>query len=119
MPLIDHIDGRDSDMFYIDTPSGERPLQPSVFELALGRMLDAREYQIVQEENTKFRVRVEPLPGKSFDRQRAEKIMDEELAEYKLADKLDVEIEVVERLAADGDKKFKRIVSKVKRREKK
>jgi phenylacetate-coenzyme A ligase PaaK-like adenylate-forming protein len=115
MPLIDHIDGRDSDMFYIETKSGTRPLQPTVFELAVGRMLDAREYQIVQEENTKFRIRIEPLPGKSFNRKRAEKIMNEELQEYKLADKVDVEIELVDRLAADGDKKFKRIVSKVRR----
>jgi phenylacetate-coenzyme A ligase PaaK-like adenylate-forming protein len=119
MPLIDHIDGRDSDMFYIETPSGRRPLQPTVFELALGRMLDAREYQIVQEENTKFRVRVEPLPGKTFNRERGEKIMHDELKEYKLGDMVEVEFEIVDRLAADGDKKFKRIVSKEKREGKK
>jgi phenylacetate-coenzyme A ligase PaaK-like adenylate-forming protein len=115
MPLIDHINGRDSDMFYIETSSGRRPLQPSVFELAVGRLLDTREYQIVHEENTKFRVRVEPLPGKAFDRQRADKIMREELEAYKLDRQIEVEFEVVDRLAADGDHKFKRIVSNVKR----
>jgi phenylacetate-coenzyme A ligase PaaK-like adenylate-forming protein len=118
MPLIDHIDGRDSDMFYIETSSGRRPLQPSVFELAVGRMLDTREYQIVQEENTRFRVRVEPLPGRTFNRSRADKILREELKAYELDGKLDVEIEVVDRLAADGDHKFKRIVSNVKRSKK-
>jgi phenylacetate-coenzyme A ligase PaaK-like adenylate-forming protein len=115
MPLIAAIEGRDSDMFYIETNEGARPLQPSVFELALGRMLDAREFQIVQEENTRFRIRVEPLPGKSFNRERGDKILREELKEYKLDGKLEVEIEVVDRLAADGEQKFKRIVSKVKR----
>ena len=78
-------------------------------------MLDAREYQIVQEENTKFRVLIEPLPGKKLDRARAEKTMRDELQEYNLADKIDVKIELVDQLAADGDQKFKRIVSKVKR----
>jgi hypothetical protein len=104
-------------MFFIDTKDGMRPLQPSVFELALGRMMDAREYQIVQEENTKFRIRVEPLHGKTFNRERGDKILREELKEYKLDHKLDVEIEVVERLEADVDQKFKRIVSKVNRDE--
>ena len=68
MPLIERIEGRDSDIFYIETKEGKRALQPTVFELALGRMLDAREYQIIQEENTKFRVLIEPLPGKKLDR---------------------------------------------------
>lgn len=118
LPLIDHIDGRDSDMFYIETSSGTRPLHPTVFELALGRILDAREYQIVQEENTKFRIRIEPLPGRSFNRHRGETILHEELTAYKLHGKIEVDFEIVNRLAADGDQKFKRIVSKVKRAEK-
>ena len=44
--------------------------------------------------------------------------MREELQEYKLADKIELSIELVDKLAADGDQKFKRIVSKVKRDEK-
>lgn len=119
MPLIDRVEGRDSDMFYIKTKDGERPLQPSVFELALGRMLDAREYQLIQEENTTFRILIEPLPGKSFDHKKAHAIMREELEDYKLIDKIDFSIELVEKLEADGDQKFKRIVSKVKEREEK
>jgi phenylacetate-CoA ligase len=117
MPLIERVEGRDSDIFYIETNEGKRPLQPTVFELALGRMLDAREFQIVQEENTKFHIRIEPLPGKTFDQGRADRIMRDELQEYKLADKVQFRIELVDKLAADGDQKFKRIVSKVKERE--
>jgi hypothetical protein len=90
-------------------------LQPSVFELALGRILDAREYQMIQEENTRFRICIEPLPGKTFNRERADKIIQDELKTYGLENLLTVEIEIVDRLAADGDKKFKRVVSKVKR----
>lgn len=119
MPLIAGVEGRDSDIFEIETKDGIRPLHPTIFELALGRMLDAREYQLIQEENTRFRILIEPLPGKNFDRERADRIMREQLQEYGLDKELDVEIEVVERLANEGDEKFKRVISKVKPREEK
>jgi hypothetical protein len=35
------------------------------------------------------------------------------VTEYGLDTKIQVEFEVVDRLAADGDKKFKRVISKV------
>jgi phenylacetate-coenzyme A ligase PaaK-like adenylate-forming protein len=113
MPLIDHIDGRDSDVFEIQTETGVRSLQPTIFELALGRMLDVREYQLIQEDNTRFRILVEPLPGRQFDRNQATRVMREQLKEYDLDQKLAIELEPVDRLKADGDQKFKRVVSKV------
>jgi phenylacetate-CoA ligase len=115
MPLVAQIGGRDSDMFYIETAKGKKPLLPVVFEHALTHVVDAREYQIVQEENTRFRIRLEPLPGQEFDRGRAERAIAEQLAEYKLDGQLQVEIEVVDKLLGEKDKKFKRIVSKVAR----
>jgi phenylacetate-coenzyme A ligase PaaK-like adenylate-forming protein len=113
MPLIECVEGRDSDVFVIETDAGEQVIQPGLFELAIGRMLDSREFQIVQEESTRFTVRLEPLPGKKFNHERAQRVMHEQLKKYRLHETLDVKIEVVERLSADGDKKFKRIVSKV------
>lgn len=115
LPLIKCVDGRDSEIFTIKSPNGElRPLQPSVFELAMSRLVDVREYQLVQEENTRFRICMEPLPGQPVNEQRAHRVIHEELKQYGLDQKLSIELEVVERLAANGDKKFKRIVSKVK-----
>ena len=84
-----------------------------MFEHALTHVLDAREYQIVQEENTRFRVRVEPLPGVEFDRGRAQRGDRETAQDYELDGKLQFEVEVVDRLEGDGEQKFKRIVSKV------
>ncbi len=116
MPLIDHVEGRDSDVFQIDTGSGVRALQPTIFELALGRMLDVREYQIIQEDNTQFRILVEPLPGKTVDRERAERVIREQLQQYGLDQKLEIELKAVDRLTTDdGEQKFKRVVSKVER----
>jgi phenylacetate-CoA ligase len=112
LPLIDHVEGRDSDVFEIKTEKGTRSLQPTIFELALGRMLDVREYQLIQEENTRFRILVEPLPGKTVDQGRAEKVMHEQLREYGLEQQLQIKVEAVERLTNDGEQKFKRVVSK-------
>jgi phenylacetate-CoA ligase len=112
MPLIDHVEGRDSDVFEIKTEKGTKSLQPTIFELALGRMLDVREYQLIQEENTCFRIVVEPLPGKTVDRARTEKVMHDQLREYGLHQQLQIKVEAVERLTNDGEKKFKRVVCK-------
>jgi phenylacetate-CoA ligase len=113
LPLIASIDGRDSDVFHIETESGTRALQPTIFELAIGRVLDVREYQIIQEDSTSFRVRLEPLPGKTVDPTRAKNAVRAELTQYGLDKKLRVEVEIVERFTPDGDEKFKRIVCKV------
>lgn len=114
LPLIDHVEGRDSDVFEIKTDQGTKSLQPTIFELALGRLLDVREYQLIQEENTSFRILVEPLPGKKVDEAQAEKVMHEQLREYKLDQQLTIKVEVVEKLTNDGEQKFKRVVSEVK-----
>lgn len=119
LPLIARVGGRDSDMFYVDTGEGRKPLSPVVFEHALTHVLDAREYQIIQEENTRFRILIEPLPGVEFDHDRADRAIAEQLDTYELAGKLDVSIEVVDRLAGEDDQKFKRVVSKVAKPEKK
>jgi phenylacetate-coenzyme A ligase PaaK-like adenylate-forming protein len=113
LPLIAAIDGRDSDVFHIETESGARALQPTIFELAIGRVLDAREYQIIQEDNNRFRIKIEPLPGKTIDLQRAEDAVKADLEQYGLGKKLRVEVEIVDRLTPDGDQKFQRIVCKV------
>ncbi len=118
LPLIDHVEGRDSDVFEIKTGDGTKSLQPTIFELALGRMLDVREYQLIQEKNTEFRILVEPLPGKKLDHGKTEKVMHEQLREYGLHEKLTIKVETVQRLANDGEQKFKRIVSKVKDKKK-
>jgi phenylacetate-coenzyme A ligase PaaK-like adenylate-forming protein len=113
LPLIDHVEGRDSDVFEIKTDKGTKSLQPTIFELVLGRLLDVREYQIVQEENTRFRILIEPLPGKQLDRGRAEKMMHEQLREYGLDKQLEVKVEPADKLTNDGEQKFKRVVSRL------
>jgi phenylacetate-coenzyme A ligase PaaK-like adenylate-forming protein len=112
LPLVQSVEGRDSEMFEVETSRGIRLLQPMIFQIALARILEAREYQIIQQENSRFRILIEPLPGQRFNRERASAIMNEQLREYGLDQLLDVELETVQRLTPDGDKKFERVIMK-------
>ncbi len=113
LPLIARIDGRDSDMFWIEEDGQLRPLPPAVLDLALAQLVDVREFQQIQEERNRFRFLVEPLQGTNFDRDRAHRLLRKQLDEYGFGDQLSFEIEAVERLAPEGGDKFKRFVSKV------
>lgn len=113
MPLIERVDGRDSDVFRIPSSNGLKELSPIVFEHALAHVVDAREYQIVQEAATDFRIRVEPLPGKELDTEQAHQAIQKHLVTYGLKDKIRVEVELVDELTSDGEQKFKRVVSQI------
>jgi phenylacetate-CoA ligase len=114
LPLLESIEGRDSEMFEVETAHGTHLLQPMIFQIALARMLEVREYQVIQKEDRRFHILLEPLPGQRLDRERATAIMDEELRRYGLDRELNVELEAVERLTPDGDQKFQRVVYKPK-----
>lgn len=110
LPLVAKVGGRDSEMFFIDTDDGRKPLSPVMFEHGLTHLLDAREYQIIQEDNTRFKILIEPLPGVEFDRQRADRVIAEQVESYELGHAIDVSIEVVDRLEAEEGQKFKRVI---------
>jgi phenylacetate-CoA ligase len=114
LPLVESIEGRASEMFEIETEHGTHLLQPMIFQNTLARLLEVREYQIIQKDNRRFRILLEPLPGQRLDRERARAVMDGELRRYGLDRELDVELEAVERLTPDGDEKFQRVVFKTK-----
>src|SRR5258705_4866808 len=114
LPLVESIEGRASEMFEIETDRGTHLLQPMIFQNTLTRLLEVREYQIIQKENSRFHILLEPLPGQKLDRERARAVMDGELRRYGLDRELDVELEAVERLTPDGDQKFQRVVFKTK-----
>jgi phenylacetate-coenzyme A ligase PaaK-like adenylate-forming protein len=113
LPLIARVEGRDSDMFWIEGEDGRRPLPPAVFETAIGHLTHVREYQMVQEDPTRFRLRIEPLSGAKLDSEHVSRLVHEQLEEYKLDGQLQVSVEIVDRLAPEGGNKFKRVVSKV------
>jgi phenylacetate-coenzyme A ligase PaaK-like adenylate-forming protein len=114
LPLVAGVEGRDSDVFWIPGDEGTRAISPAVFDTAIARIVDVREFQIVQEAADRFRIRIEPLPGAEVDRGRALNILREQLAEHGLDKRIEVELETADRLAPEGGNKFKRVVTNVK-----
>jgi phenylacetate-coenzyme A ligase PaaK-like adenylate-forming protein len=112
LPLIKQVGGRDSDMFWIKGKEGLRPLTPAVFATALDQVTKTREYQLVQEDATRFCIRIEPLPGAKLDREQVSQIVHKQLAEHGLDDELQVAVEIVDRLTTEGGNKFTRVVRK-------
>ncbi len=110
MPLIASIEGRSADMFRINGANGERSLSPLLFQHVLEKQLEAREYQIIQEEPNKFRIRLEPLPGTSLNTDGTREAILEHFKEVNVDEDLELEIEIVDRIAGNEDKKFRRIV---------
>jgi phenylacetate-coenzyme A ligase PaaK-like adenylate-forming protein len=111
LPLIERVDGRDSDMLYVETPQGRQPLHPAIFDFALAAVPGIREYQIVQENNDHVRVRVESLPDARFDSDQANHAIQEQLDEVGFDHPLHIEFELVDRLTPEKGAKFKRFVS--------
>jgi phenylacetate-coenzyme A ligase PaaK-like adenylate-forming protein len=112
LPLVESIEGRASEMFEVETEHGTHLLQPMIFQNTLTRLLEVREYQIIQKENSRFHIFLEPLPGQKLDRERATAVMDQELRRYGLDQMIEVKLEAVERLLPDGDQKFQRVIFK-------
>lgn len=113
LPHIESVQGRDSEMFWIEDDAGIRPLPPAIFEEALRHVVDIREYQLIQEDFNRFRILIEPLTEANLDRQRGLRILHKEFEKYNLDQAFEIEIEFVERLAPEGGNKFKRVVNKV------
>jgi phenylacetate-coenzyme A ligase PaaK-like adenylate-forming protein len=111
LPLIRQVEGRNSDVFWIRTDEGDRPVTPAVFEIALSKIVEVREFQLVQEDSNRFRIRIEPLAGAEFDKDQAAQIIHKQLEQYQLRRHLHVEIEPVERLTPSDGKKFRRVLS--------
>jgi phenylacetate-CoA ligase len=112
LPLIAGVDGRDSEVFWVEGNDGRRPVPPATFEVALQQILQIREYQLIQEFPDRVRILVEPLPGATLDHQQASQVLRKALDGYRL-EKLRIELEVVERLVPEAGRKFQRVVSKV------
>jgi phenylacetate-coenzyme A ligase PaaK-like adenylate-forming protein len=110
LPLIARVEGRDSDMLTLPTNSGVREVSAGIVQVAVESLLDVREYQLVQTANNRVRVLLEPLPDVSFDRDQATRIIGEQLRANGIEPECVVALDVVRRLAAPADGKFKRVV---------
>jgi phenylacetate-CoA ligase len=112
LPRIGHIDGRSSDAFWVRAGNGYRKLLSSVFKQAFDHVREVREWQAVQTDRNRIRLKVELLPGATLDEAKAWKVLNRQLETYDFHDLVEVTLEVVPALPPDPKTgKFKRIVS--------
>jgi phenylacetate-CoA ligase len=114
-PKILRVEGRASDQLWLATPEGPKPLSPLLLHLGIEQMVEVREYQLVQHEPGEILIRVEPLGGGHLDAGEVEAAVRKSLTEHGVDEPLNLEVEVVDKLAPeDGKSKFKRVVCTVK-----
>ncbi|WP_152049746.1 phenylacetate--CoA ligase family protein [Tautonia marina] len=114
LPRIERIDGRSADTFWIKDEGQYRQLISSVFKNAFDYAREVREWQAVQEDRNRFRLRIELLPGATLDELHLQDALNRQLEMYRFRDIVSIATEVVDRLGPDPSTgKFRRIVSKV------
>jgi phenylacetate-coenzyme A ligase PaaK-like adenylate-forming protein len=112
LPRVARIEGRSADVIWVKDGARYRPIQGEVFLHAFDYAREVREWQAVQEERNRVRVRLEMVPGAEFNRDRAERMLRQQLQMFDLDGLLEVDLETVPALANDPQTgKFQRIVS--------
>lgn len=113
LPLIDHIEGRSSEILYARVDGELKPVHPAVIEQAIGESAQAREYQLVQKTPMRVDVRIEPLDHYQISTADIHQTILDHLSKNGVVE-LEVNVELVERLAPEDDRaKFKRVLSQV------
>jgi phenylacetate-coenzyme A ligase PaaK-like adenylate-forming protein len=114
LPRVERIDGRTADYFWVSSRGGYRQLLSFVFKTAFEVVPEVREWQVVQEERNRLRVRLEVQPNTRPDAGRVSNVLKHQLDQTGLGGEVDFEVEFVPRLESDPSTgKLWRIVSRV------
>ena len=113
LPRIERVEGRASDHLWInDGRGGYQQFPTYVLKKSFLHTREVREWQAVQYERNRVKVRVELLPGEEFDEARAHQSLNRHLEMYGFKHLVDVELEVVPVLKCDPNTgKFRHILS--------
>ncbi|HMF19123.1 MAG TPA: hypothetical protein VKE98_18075 [Gemmataceae bacterium] len=101
LPLIQSIDGRTKERFWIAVNGSYRELQYYLFLAALHNYLDMAEHQVLQTGTNRFVVRAAPLPGKVLSAERIAQLVRSSVCAEGLEDVVKVDIEVVDAIPRD------------------
>jgi phenylacetate-coenzyme A ligase PaaK-like adenylate-forming protein len=101
LPLIQSIQGRTKERFWIEVNGSYRELPYYLFLAALHNYLDMAEHQVLQTGNNRFTVRAAPLPGKALSAERIAQLVMRSVCAEGLQDVVKVDIEVVDAIPRD------------------
>jgi phenylacetate-coenzyme A ligase PaaK-like adenylate-forming protein len=101
LPLIQSIEGRTKERFWIEVNGAYRDLPYYLFLAPLHNYLDMAEHQVLQVGHNRFVVRAAPLPGKTLCPEKLRHLVMRSVRAEGLNDTLQVETEVVDMIAPD------------------
>jgi phenylacetate-CoA ligase len=114
LPRVGHIEGRSADVFWIRDGSTYRQVINSIFKNAFDYTREVREWQAVQTARNRVLIRLELLAGATLDAPHTWAAINRQLAMYDLSGRLQISLELVDRLAPDAKTgKFRRMQSEV------
>jgi phenylacetate-coenzyme A ligase PaaK-like adenylate-forming protein len=112
LPRLAAVEGRSADVFLVEVAGQPRRLTGLSFKHAFDHMGEVREWQAVQVQRNRVRLRVEVVPGRRLDEPRLRHLLGSGLRAAGLDEAVALEIETVPRLAPDPRTgKVRRVVS--------
>jgi phenylacetate-CoA ligase len=101
MPLIQSIQGRTKERFWVEANGAYREVPYYLFLAALHHYLEMAEHQVLQTGHNRFLVRAAPLPGKALSAEKLRQLVLRSVRAEGLADLLTVEAEIVDAIRPD------------------
>jgi phenylacetate-coenzyme A ligase PaaK-like adenylate-forming protein len=101
LPLVASVGGRTKERFWVEAGGEVREIPYYLFLAGLHHCTDLAEHQVLQTEHNQFVVRVAPQPGKTVSAARVGELVRQSVAAEGLANRLRVEVEVVDEIPRD------------------
>ena len=114
LPRIDHVEGRAAETFWIFDGARHQLVAGGVFNAAVDSLHEIREWQAIQTERNRVKVRMELLPKALMTPASVRDAFLHALAEHELPSYVTVDVEVVSKLLPDQvTSKFRRMISEI------
>jgi phenylacetate-coenzyme A ligase PaaK-like adenylate-forming protein len=114
LPLIKEVAGRSDELVWVRDGERYRQIHPYVFIDVLDAHPPLGWYQVIQHERNRFLLRAAPAPRRHLNRDELRRLLEHGLRRFGLADVIEFNIEITDRLAPDPKSgKLKRITSRL------
>ena len=114
LPRIDHVQGRAAEIFWIFDGTRYQLVSGVLFHAAVDSLHEIREWQAIQTERNRVKVRLELLPDASMTPEAVREALLQALAKHELPGHVTVDIEFVSKLVPDQvTSKFRRMISDI------
>jgi phenylacetate-coenzyme A ligase PaaK-like adenylate-forming protein len=114
LPHVLHVEGRTDELVWIQEGDGFRQLHPYVFVDVLDQYPAVGWYQVIQTDRNRFLLRAASAPGRQISVPELQRVIDDGLHHFGLANRIDVDIEIAPDLVPNPQSgKLKRITSRI------